>query len=158
MPPVEAQQVYKVINPDGSVTYTDQPTNNATEVKLNAGSTVIMTNAKPSPVVQQKTKKTIANDYQLNIIQPLADATIRNNAGDMMIVATLNKDIPGQYRLWLDDKVIKTQLSPTFTLSSIDRGAHTFYIEFISNKGKTLALSSKQTFYLHQASVFNRSN
>ncbi len=150
--PALAQQVYKVVSEDGSVTYTDKPVPGAEPVQLGPLNQVAMptpqTNARQAPPQPPAKPKP-----QLEILSPADEATIRNNAGDMQIAAKLtNAESKGRFRLYMDGALITSQSTPLFQLQGINRGAHTFYIEYADNKGKTLASTPPRTFYLHQAS------
>ena len=64
----------------------------------------------------------------------------------------------GRFQLWFDGSIAETNATGMFHLSGINRGAHDYYIEWIDNKGKTLASTEKQTLYLHQASALINNN
>ncbi|QPG06199.1 DUF4124 domain-containing protein [Salinimonas marina] len=153
MPHVTAQ-VYKVEKEDGTVVFTDTPAAaDSKTVTFDAKTSNITPTlpgkapAAPTPQPQKKVR------YTINIASPAPEATIRNNKGKVSIVASASPKPVGRYQLTLDDKVIKQNSSGSFALSGVPRGAHTFQIQLLGNKGKTLASSKTQTFYMHQASA-----
>ena len=150
--PGYAQEIYKVVNQDGSVTYTDKPVLSAERVEL--GPDNRMTLPPPQPPLSVNTAKTNKEPKPvIEVVNPKPEATVRNNAGNMTIAANVdNADPQGRFKLFIDNKLVQEQSNAVFQLQGINRGAHTFYITHTDNTGKTLASTSPQTFYLHQAS------
>lgn len=154
--PGYAQEIYKVVNQDGSVTYTDKPVVNAEPVELGPDNRMSTPTPQPQPQpVQTATTTSKASKPKpvIEVVQPKPEATVRNNAGNMTIAANVsNADKQGKFKLYINDSLVKEQSNAVFQLQGINRGAHTFYITHTDNTGKTLASTSPQTFYLHQAS------
>ena len=157
-PAKSAPQIYKVVNEDGSVTYTDTPPPNADIVELDVKTRNVVSAMKvPKPQKSKITKK--KPDYSVSITSPAPEATIRNNAGDFVIKAAQNSASKAPlYRLVFDVAPIQRNSSGIFKLEGINRGAHDYKVELTNNTGKTLASSPIQTLYLHQASVFINNN
>lgn len=148
-----AQEIYKVVHKDGSVTYTDKPAVNAEPVELGPDNRMSL----PPPAPVQPINRPPVSDKQpkpvIEVVNPKPEATVRNNAGNMTIAANVkHADKQGKFKLFINDQLVKEQSSAVFQLQGINRGAHTFYITHTDNTGKTLASTSPQTFYLHQAS------
>jgi hypothetical protein len=148
--------VYKVTTADGSVVYTDKPTERAVSVRLPSGTVmvskdVIQTPVSVSPAV--KVQKEIK--IKLLVTSPKPEQTLRDNSGKVSIHTSIEPQIQGEYTLHLNDQFV-SQNSGVFELNDLDRGAYTFYIDFALKSGKILASTPKQTFYLHQASALNR--
>ena len=158
-PPAKSgPQIFKVVNEDGSITYTDTPPANANIVELDIKTQNVVSAIKVPK--QQKTKVTKKKtDYSVSITSPAPEATIRNNAGDFTIKATQNSASKAPfYRLIFDGAPVQRNSSGVFKLEGVNRGAHEYKVELTNNKGKTLASSPVQTLYLHQASVFINNN
>ena len=158
-PPVKgAPQIYKTVNEDGSVTYTDTPPPNANVVELDIKTRNVVSAIKvPKPQKSKVSKK--KTNYSVSITSPAPEATIRNNAGDFVIKATQNSASKAPlYRLVFDGAPIQRNSSGIFKLEGVNRGAHNYKVELTNNTGKTLASSPTQTLYLHQASVFINNN
>ena len=156
---IMAQQIYKVINQDGSVTYTDTPPPDAQPVELGPDNRMVSTPVSPAPVQTQAKKATERAPSVITVIQPDDQATVRNNAGSVQFAARVTNTQKGDvYRLYFNGELVSEQSAPLFTLNDLPRGAHTFYIAHIDNTGKTLASSTPRTFYLHQASRLINNN
>ncbi|MFC3123336.1 DUF4124 domain-containing protein [Agaribacter flavus] len=147
-------KIYKIVNADGSITYSDKPIPGAIEVKLKSNATTIP--AQTIHPIQEKPsiKK---KSYRLSVSKPSDGATIRNNLGKVSITASLEPQISGMYNLLMGDK---TYRSPTgqFQLDNVDRGEHSYQITFTDNTGKVIASTSPRVLYLHRTSIINRPN
>ncbi|WP_394202456.1 DUF4124 domain-containing protein [Shewanella waksmanii] len=149
--------VYKWVDKDGKVHYSDEPVENATAVEFKGNTQnnvalpakpVIEGNAQPEPQAQPS--------YRINISSPSEEETIRDNNGDVTIMATISPKLAAGHVLVLvmDDKVKgPPQTSPIFALNNVDRGEHSFEIKVVAQNGKQLASSEKRTIYLHRATI-----
>jgi hypothetical protein len=154
----QAGTIYKVEREDGSIVYTDMPSQNAQPLQFDE-KTQNQVTAIPTPKPTTPTRDKIKPNYRVTIASPAPEATIRNNTGNITIRATQpNSPRASRYRLVFDGQAIETNNSGIFQLKGVDRGAHQFKVELTDNKGKTLASSDEQTLFLHQASVFINRN
>lgn len=154
---VTAQTIYKVVQADGTILYTDTPQEGASQVELQ-GNTSNVTDSLPTPQVKPQPAKKPTPRYTVTITSPEPEATIRNNQGNITISASTTPAFRGRYRLTFDDQSAKINNAGIFSLTGIERGAHTYHIDIIDNKGKTLASTPSQTLYLHQASALINTN
>ncbi|NMH59772.1 DUF4124 domain-containing protein [Alteromonas ponticola] len=157
---VDADPVYKVVQEDGTVLYTNEPQQGAEEVTL-ADTTknavpALSSQTRAQPALQPPPKN--KPDVQVSILSPAPEATIRDNQGNLLIKAQASANARGRYQLWFDGAALETNQSGIFSLEGINRGAHDYQVKFIDNKGKTLASSPQQTLYLHQASALINTN
>lgn len=153
----QSSQLYKVTNPDGTVTYTDVPKPGAVLVDTPKTAVNTMPAIKTAP--PPKTSGALTpKPMNIDIVAPANEATIRNNSGNVHISATPIDNLNGEYTLLLNGEAIAQNQRPSFNLESIDRGAHKIKIELRDNSGKILALSKEQTFYLHRASALINPN
>ena len=157
-----AQTVYKVTQDDGTILYTDQPVPGSIAIDLSGvSSSTVPTLAVPPPAASARTGSNTAAEvkYKVQVVSPTPEATIRDNAGQMAITATISPQLDsGQFHLYLDNNKVASQNFGSFILDGINRGAHTFFVSVTDNTGKTLASSEPQTFYMHQVSVLTRPN
>ncbi|MBC3767894.1 DUF4124 domain-containing protein [Neptunicella marina] len=146
--------LYKVINKDGSVTYTDIPVEGAVPVDLsNTNSAVMPAMNTPKMKAPSLTPSKIKPAYLVNITRPTQQQTLRDNNGDLTVVAQVTPSRAAIAQLFLDGELIKQQSELTFELTNIDRGEHHVQIKLVNNSGKVIALSETITFYLHRASA-----
>jgi hypothetical protein len=164
---VSAQVVYKTVKADGSVVYSDVPSEGAVPVNLTSMNTVVAPalNNAASQISNQNIKqnnriKKIRPEvqYLVSIRSPDSEQTLHNNSGAVTVSADVLPKRSGMFQLVLDNKIVKTQSKSQFQLENVNRGAHTIQVNFLDNSGKTLALSKSQTFYLHKASALINAN
>jgi hypothetical protein len=154
---VNAGTVYKTVSPTGEVIYSDTQSGSAQPIELNSNLVIEpLSPAQLKPVNTIQSKKSEI-DYQLTILSPQPEQTIRNNMGRLVIRADLTPVAGGRFKLHLNQREIE-QKKPIFQLDNLDRGEYKFYIEYIGNSGKILASSNQQTFYLHKASALIKAN
>lgn len=160
LPCAIADPVFKVVQKDGTVLFTDEPQQGAEEIELNENTrnAVPALATKPTQSIVKPTPKKTEPKIEITILTPKPEATIRNNQGNVLIAAQTNTNADGLYQLWFDGEAIKSNQTGEFSLNNIYRGAHEYQVKFIDNTGKTLALSPLQTLYLHQASILNNNN
>ena len=96
--------------------------------------------------------------YTLTIDSPDAEGTVRNNLGEVDIVASISPKASGSFQLLLNGELKSTRPRPVFHLNGLDRGEYSFQVQFVGKSGKILALTEPQTFYLHKASVLINAN
>lgn len=153
---VNSATLYKVVKADGTVIYTDRPVAGAVPVSLPKANTA--DSLAPKQVNSTTAPKKPDKTYQLTILAPAHEATIRNNLGEVQVSGSISPNAVGSFQLLLDGQVMATGASPNFNLQGVPRGAHQIQIQLINKSGKILASSPEHTFYLHQASVLNRAD
>ncbi|MGJ8679602.1 DUF4124 domain-containing protein [Paraglaciecola sp.] len=158
-----ANVIYKTIQADGSVIYSDTPTAGSTPVNLSSVNNVVvpaLNDAASAKPVSQKTSKNQKPkiQYQVSILSPAHEESIRDNSGNVSIRVNVSPSGAGKVQLLMDNQVVSTQTNRLFELESVNRGAHIIQVNFIDNLGKILASSQEQTFYLHKATALNNVN
>jgi hypothetical protein len=157
--------VYKKVNEDGSVTYSDVPSDGAKQLVLTQHNTAVMPSSQTSPASNKQLKlpaptkrSIIVKSYSIRILSPTPGQTIRSNNGVLDIETKLAPEVAGRYELLLNDTLHTSQGSPKFHLENISRGEHRFQVRFVDNSGKILALTPMQTVFLHRASALINAN
>ncbi|WP_223457841.1 MULTISPECIES: DUF4124 domain-containing protein [unclassified Pseudomonas] len=152
-------EVFMYVDAQGNRVFTDQPKpGNARCVPLTKSNRIaaIPTGATPlsadsSPEVQAPFHYDL-----LRILVPEPDATIRSNAGEVIVSATNEPGLqPGhRYRLLLDGQpTAEPGLSPVFPLSNIDRGSHTLSVEILDEQGRIVERTASQPFHMQRTSL-----
>ncbi|MCL1121930.1 DUF4124 domain-containing protein [Shewanella seohaensis] len=147
--------VYKWVDKDGKVHYSDEPHPNAEVVELKEKTLnqialpPVKNDADDSQVIQQI-------QYQVVITSPEEEETVRDNNGDFRVTATVTPEIKSQYlmALKLDGQTVgQPQVGGIFQLKNIDRGEHTIVVDAMTQNGKVFASSSPRKIFLHQAAM-----
>jgi len=156
-------QMYKWVDEEGNVTFSDQPPyKGAEQLDLPDLSTVGRTRAAPQqtePVEDEK--KEVTKYTELKITSPANDATIRDNSGNFSISFSvkppLDTDFEHTFSVSLDGKVVKKNLtSSSASFSNIDRGTHNISVSVKNKSGKTLRKSKPVTIHLHRHSALRK--
>lgn len=94
----------------------------------------------------------------LFIAQPGNDETIHDNSGTLEVALTLSPSLQTEQdhriKIFLDGEALpQTQATTTFSLTDIDRGAHTLQVAVVDRSGQPLITSAPATFYMWRASA-----
>lgn len=156
---VGAATLYKIVNADGSVTYTDTPQPDAEPVDLSKVNSAVMpslTDGSTKPV--KKTVQIKFPEYSLSFNTPAEQQTIRDNLGKVTVSATLTPTGNGIFQLFFDGTLVQSQPAPVFQLNDVERGEHKIQIKFKHHTGKILASTEPRVFYLRRASALINPN
>jgi len=154
-----AATVYKWVDENGVVHYSDQPHENAQKVELKAPQTY---SAQKVPATapgrsQPPPPKTATNVYQSCVIsEPTNDQVFMNTSsvdagvnvsppvrpGDTAVVTMDGQRVPGV-----------PANGGQFTISPVDRGTHSIQVVVQDAEGKSVCQSASVTFHVHQPSL-----
>ena len=159
--PLAAQEkIYKKVNPDGSVEYSDKPIEGGTLMTVPKGTVVTLprpsdlkaaeTTADRKAKDRKQTEEHAATYTRFEILRPKDDEAIRSNSGDLTAQLALEPGIVEGDRLrWkLDGKPIEGAGSLILILHNVDRGTHTLQAEIIDANGKVVKSTPVVTFHL----------
>jgi hypothetical protein len=150
-------RVYKRVNPDGSVEYSDQPIQGAEVMKVPKGSTFTMPETPAStaaPADSTPEEASVSYD-SLEITRPMNDEAIRSNEGKLTALAQVTPGLASNHRFrWrMDGEIVQDVNSPELRLNNVDRGSHTLEAEIVDADGKVVISSETITFHLMRYSV-----
>ena len=166
-----AAQLYKSVDEQGNIIYSDTPTPGAEELTPPPLSTV---KTKPVPVDapadeataegaagEEPAKKPPTKYTTFSIVQPKHDDTIWDNSGAVPLALQLEPalDTENGHSIWVyvDGKaVVRKSQSLVQPLSNIDRGTHKIRAEIRDEKRKTLKRTKNVTVHLKRASSIPR--
>jgi hypothetical protein len=158
-----AGTVYKWVDEDGVVHYSDQPHPNAQKLQLQSAQTY-----KAQPVVTTNTAaantraSAAPTGYQgCAIVQPTDSQDFANIDSLTVVVNTDPKLHPGdQIFVTYDGQPLNgtSATGGTFVISPVDRGSHTLQAVVRSSDGTIMCQSPGITFNVHQPSLLNPAN
>jgi hypothetical protein len=159
-----AGTVYKWVDENGVVHYSDQPHPNAQKLQLQQAQTYKAlpadTTAAGGPLAPPPAAA--PSPYQgCAVVQPQDDQTFANIDSLTVLVQTDPVLRPGdQIFVTLDGQPLngKSATGGTFTISPVDRGTHTLRAVVRSADGAVLCQTPGVTFNIHQPSVLNPAN
>ncbi len=151
---VGSETVYKTVDDDGNIIFTDKPSKNSEEVKLQELQTI--DNPNPIPV-RSTPKPRQANEDEGSIYKsffvanPANDSGIRSNNGSVSISISLEPSLRTGHKITIlmDGKEVGSGTS--VSLQNVDRGTHNISASVVDESGKKL-ISTSSTFSLLRAS------
>ncbi len=151
--------IYRSVDAEGNVTYTNQPDKNAEPVEL-----------KPLSVYDAPPPRRVTNSRQpdpqtttyrsVKILSPQPEQTVRSNPGDVTVQAgtepELDQRAGHRYQFFLDGQPMgEPGTQNTMTFRNVDRGEHRVSVAVVDSRGKPIAKSDAVRFFLHRQTIFN---
>ena len=156
---LSAETVYKSVDKNGNIIFTDQPVEGAEKIEIREAQSVEIPEARsiklspPDSVIEKKEY----ND--ISIISPLHDSTIHDNNGSVSIDAELSPDLftGDKIVFYLDGMQVAEGESLQHVLNNIDRGSHTINVAVVNSENREIKRSDDVVFHLRRASkLFNQ--
>jgi len=143
--------VYKQVDPDGNVTYTDKPPSaDAKAIKLPKG-TEYKAPSLPAftPSTTQQPKQKPFEYESLAITAPKNDEAITDNAGNIMATVSVQPALQSghQIEFLLDGTSVAKGLDTSHQFVNLDRGTHQLTARIVDNKDEEVA-STSITFHV----------
>ena len=151
-------ELYKKVDEQGNVTYSDVPSGKAKPVQL-PGLTTYGTPAQhkqPFKTPADATKVAV-NYTALALVSPANEDTLRDSSGAVIVKVTLAPPLVTQagHKLVvvLDKKPVAEAQATEVSLKDVERGTHTLKVQITDAKGLLLKESTEVTFQLHRGSA-----
>lgn len=148
--------VYKWVDTQGNVTYSDTPQPGAEEIDIGPLQTY---EAPALPRFEPAPKEPEPPGYgEFRVIMPIDDETLRDNGGNIEIKLALSPQLSGTHKLaiFMDGRDLGGDgRAMSVNLQNVDRGTHTVYATVVDEKGKQVAKTRSVRFYLHRGSLLN---
>lgn len=150
--------LYKGLDADGNVTYSDKPFDNAEKITPPPITVVDAPKAKPEEKNKVDEEKPEQTKYTaLRITSPTDQQTIWNEPQLNVAVdvqPSLNTSQGHKLWLFMDGKaLVKNSSSPILQIGRADRGAHKIQVQVRGKKGKILRRSKTITIYIKNTVV-----
>jgi hypothetical protein len=155
--------VYKWVDENGVVHYSDQPHPNAQKLQVEGVQTYKPTQLPFSEgIPPAEAPPADTGTYKgCTIQQPTPDETLEDTDKVSVSVQTDPTTRPGdQIFATLDGAPVNNGAATghSFSLSSVDRGEHTLAAQVRDSTGQVLCQTPSVTFYVHQPSIANPAN
>lgn len=153
-------QIYKWVDSQGVVHFSDHPHPGSEQIKIpetqSYSSPVLKTGDEP-----QKNEKTEINASEhkytkISIMQPLNEATIRNNQGSVVVSVELEPVLQegDNLQIIFDGTPLgDPQPNLIFQLNGIYRGSHTLAVQVINSTGEVIQTSDSITIFMQRPRV-----
>ena len=152
--------VYKSVNEEGIVEYSDQPREGAETIKIKNPQTITL--PKGADVFGQpgtEQKEDVSDTYQSIVItQPANDSAFNSGSGQVSISSEATPPLKNNHSIQLivDGASYNSNKSGSFNLSNVDRGTHQVQVNVINETGEILISSETTTFTLHRTNAQRR--
>lgn len=173
-----ATKIFKTVDADGNVVFSDLPlsaSSNPETVEVeepnifvpDTAATQLPGGAEPAivPGGDEGDVPELSQGYRsLTISSPAHDASVRENVGNVKVIAQLIPALQSGHstRLLLDNVTVglagTVGENVTFALTNIDRGTHTLKVEVLDGSGAVVFRSNQSTFHLLRYSTLTAPN
>ncbi len=153
-------EVYRNVDAQGNVTYSDEPSDGAEEVKVKPVTTITL--PKPADVREpERLRKEVEKEGSVydsvRILAPKNDEAFHSGSGDVAFRVT---SAPGlreghRYEVTLDGQPVGQTTSNTLTVRNVFRGTHNAGVHIIDEKGVQVKTGDVVRFTIHRPSVNN---
>jgi hypothetical protein len=158
---VSYAQIFKWTDSQGVVHFSDQPHPGSKQLKIPDSQGFTPPASQSGGVSQddQKTEQASSEEskyIKIAIIQPLNDATIRNNQGYIVVAVEMEPALaPGDNLQMIFDGAPLGEPQPNtlFQLNGIYRGTHTMAVQILNSAGAILLTSESITIHMHRPRV-----
>ncbi|MGM0769359.1 MAG: DUF4124 domain-containing protein [Pseudomonadota bacterium] len=153
-------EVYRNVDAQGNVTFSDEPSDGAEEVRVKPVTTVTL--PKPSDVQEpeqlrrQVEEKGAAYD-SVQILSPNDDEAFHSGSGDVAFRVTSEPALQEghRYEVTLDGQPVGQTASDTVTVRNVFRGTHDAGVNIIDENGVQVKSGETISFTIHRPSVNN---
>ena len=152
---VGAQQIYRRVDKDGNIFFTDVPTEGSEKIELKETTTIQALEVDTSSLSEPETVKKAFTYVDVSISSPTNDETIRDNTGNVTVSVEINPGLQSGHEVvvYLDGAEKMKGTETTFNLENIDRGTHQLRVSIRDTSGRIKISSKSTTFHLQRQSV-----
>ena len=154
--PDARKKIYKQVQPDGTVTYTDEPGPRSEEIQVQPAPTYTPPKTPSFTPYQPPARSTEpASGYSsFSISTPAHDESVRANTGDITVSVAISPGLDAGHHIeyLLDGKLVQATAATSIQLNNVDRGTHTITARLVDQRGATLEESSV-TIHLQRTST-----
>ena len=148
-----AGPIYRQVDGDGRITFTDTPQTGAERLVQDAA------NIYRAPPKQQQVSEPVQQPsdafagYESVRIESPGEEALRANDGRIRIVAATQPALQAGHRaaLLLDGEIVQQSKGFTFDLTEVDRGRHELAVRIVDGSGHVLAESRTKVVHLLRA-------
>jgi hypothetical protein len=148
--PLYARDVYKWINEEGVVIYSDTYVEGAERIRVTDKKSSQASNSSDSD------RDGDSGYASLEIVQPENDATVRSNTGSVAVGLNLSPTLGEGHsvKILVDGSELEGEMRSTqFTLNNLNRGTHSLETRIVDAEGNVLISSKLINFHLRKASI-----
>jgi hypothetical protein len=146
-----AETVYKTVDGEGNIIFTDKPSEDAEEIKIQKLETIKNPNpGKYKPDTKPPEESSIKYESFI-ITNPKNAEGLRSNNGSVSISVSLEPGLNPGHKIIISMDGKEIGIGTSVSLQNVDRGTHSISASVVDANGKTL-ISTSSTFSLLRAS------
>ncbi len=152
-------EIYKWVDDEGNIVYSDTPNNRAEEYEPPSLNAIPM--PKPAPKSEQKKKPESPGYQSFRIVSPAPEQVVRDNSGNLTIQLASKPPLQdGHYYSVLVDGyvMVKKTTDNTITLPGINQGEHKIRVLIRDASGKTLAKTGSVIVHMKRRGTVSGAN
>lgn len=154
-------QVYKIIDEDGNVSYTNVPPEYREDATVVEGipETYDTEEASPAPKLPDppiEKADTSDKEYEkIAIVSPTNDGTLRANNGNIVLQASLVPPLRLGHtmRFYLDNQPVGKASRTELALTNVERGTHSLWVTVLGRNEEVLKRSESLIFHVQRTSA-----
>ncbi len=155
-PAMAADPTYRIVHPDGSVEFTDEPRPGAEEFTIPETQTFSPPpQHRFQPEAESAAKRASLGYDTFEISAPNPEETVRDARGNVLVAVRLHPELEADHQVVIvvDGEVRASGRTDTYRLTGIPRGAHTVSAQVRNAAGRVITSTQPITFYMHQPSA-----
>ncbi|WP_027328362.1 DUF4124 domain-containing protein [Marinimicrobium agarilyticum] len=160
--PTLGQAIYKSVDEDGNVSYSDRPPNGAQPESAETLPPVnTLPEQQPGPAYRNRNggddQEQSAIDYELSLASPAPESHVNPGQRDLPIVLNANPGLAAghAFAFYLDGELLAETRSNQYVVEEIFRGEHQIRGMIIDENGNMLRETETITIYVHRPSKLN---
>lgn len=160
-PGLGAKEVYRWVDRDGVVHYSDRPREGAERIELKDAQTFSAPTVRPRSRPEDGEPEDTFRYERLEIVSPAQEEVLWNIEGQLDVSMQLQPRLQRGHRieLFLDGQPVDNDpRSLTANVTEVFRGVHVLTAKVTDPSGNVLAESQPRTFAVQQTSVLNPNN
>ncbi|MFE8072907.1 DUF4124 domain-containing protein [Marinobacteraceae bacterium S3BR75-40.1] len=154
-------QVYRYIDKNGNVVFTDEPHEGAEPIEVREVPTITLPKGKPlteETIKEAERQQPQGPPYQeIRFQKPNNKTAFWSGSGDVNVEVSAQPALKEghQFRLKVDGQTIATQTSGSFLIRNMDRGTHQATVAVTNGEGTVVQEGASIEFTIHRPSVQN---
>lgn len=155
-------EVYRQVDAQGNVTYTDEPSDQSPAEPVEIKPTTTITLPKPAAVRQpeqlrEKVQKEGSAYSSVRFTAPEDQKAFWSGSGDVSFQVTSSPGLKNghKYEVTLDGQPVGQTASDTVNVSNIYRGTHQAGVSIVDSSGVTIKTGDTISFTVHRPSAAN---
>ena len=152
-PGLQAETVYRIVHPDGTVEFTDDPRRGGEQLKVDPVPTIPATVVAPRSSNSPRDTRPAETAYQqIRISSPENDQVIWFDGSGLNIRVQIEPGLQSGHRIAIemDGERVAEASSTDFNLPTVFRGTHTLRALVLDAQGETLKGSDPVSFHFRQ--------